>query len=61
MEKANYAKWQIISGEGELDSNAEFVLGLQKAMLRALLENKKINMRQYESAIELLENKKRKR
>ena len=52
----NNVKWQILSEDGDID-DTEFIFGLQKAMLRSLLEHKKISMHQYESAVRLLEKK----
>ena len=58
MENMNESKWQIFTDAKDLDANHVFTLELQKAMLLALLENKKLNFRQYEAALALLEKKK---
>ena len=49
-------KIRIRCNVDNLENNNEFVLNIQKAMLVALLENKKINIHQYEYAVKLLEN-----
>lgn len=61
MENMNESKWQIFTDAKDLDANHVFTLELQKAMLHALLENKKLTFKQYEQALELLEKKKIKR
>ena len=58
MENMNESKWQVFTDAKDLDANHVFTLELQKAMLHALLENKKLNFRQYEAALALLEKKK---
>lgn len=50
-------KIRIRCNVDNLENNNEFVLNIQKAMLVALLENKKINIHQYEYAVKLLEKK----
>ncbi len=59
MENMNESKWQVFTDAENIDANTAFTLELQKAMLLALLENKKLNFRQYEEALALLEKKKR--
>ncbi len=61
MENMNESKWQIFTDAKDLDANTAFTLELQKAMLLALYENKKLNFRQYEAALALLEKKKERR
>ena len=61
VENMNESKWQIFTDAKDLDANHVFTLELQKAMLHALLENKKLTFKQYEQALELLEKKKIKR
>lgn len=51
----------ITCNDENLCNNKEFVLNIQKAMLATLFESKKINHFQYEYAIELLEEKFRKK
>ena len=46
----------ITCNENNLDENKEFILNIQKAMLVTLFECGKIDMQQYEYAVELLEN-----
>ncbi len=58
MENMNESKWQVFTDAKDLDANTVFTLELQKAMLLALYENKKLNFRQYEEALALLEKKK---
>ena len=58
MENMTNSKWQIFTDAENIDANTAFTLELQKAMLLALLENKKLNFRQYEEALTLLEKKK---
>ena len=58
MENMANSKWQIFTDAENIDANTAFTLELQKAMLLALLENKKLNFRQYEEALALLEKKK---
>ncbi len=58
MENMTNSKWQIFTDAEKLDANTAFTLELQKAMLLALYENKKLNFRQYEEALALLEKKK---
>lgn len=58
MENMNESKWHIFTDAKDLDANHVFTLELQKAMLLALYENKKLNFRQYEEALALLEKKK---
>ena len=60
MENMNESKWQVFTDAKDLDANHVFTLELQKAMLLALYENKKLNLRQYEAALTLLEKKKAK-
>ena len=57
MENMNESKWQVFTDAKDLDANHVFTLELQKAMLLALYENKKLNFRQYEAALALLEKK----
>ena len=57
MENMANSKWQIFTDAENIDANTAFTLELQKAMLLALLENKKLNFRQYEEALALLEKK----
>ena len=57
MENMNESKWQVFTDAKDLDANTVFTLELQKAMLLALYENKKLNFRQYEAALALLEKK----
>ena len=45
----------ITCSENNLDENKEFILNIQKAMLATLFEVGKIDTRQYESAVKLLE------
>ncbi len=45
----------ITCNENNLDENKEFILNIQKAMLATLFEVGKIDMRQYEDAVRLLE------
>lgn len=59
MENMTNSKWQIFTDAENIDTNTAFTIELQKAMLLALLENKKLNFRQYEEALALLEKKKR--
>ena len=47
----------VTCSENNLDENKEFILNIQKAMLVTLFESGKIDMQQYEYAIELLEEK----
>ena len=47
----------IICEDNDIQNNKEFILNIQKAMLATLFEREKINQFQYESAIELLEKK----
>lgn len=61
MENMNESKWQVFTDAKDLDANHVFTLELQKAMLLALYENKKLNFRQYEAALALLEKKKERR
>jgi hypothetical protein len=56
----NESKWQVFTDAKDLDANTVFTLELQKAMLHALLENKKLTFKQYEQALALLEKKKAK-
>lgn len=58
MENMNESKWQVFTDAKDLDANTVFTLELQKAMLHALLENKKLTFKQYEQALALLEKKK---
>lgn len=58
MENMTNSKWQIFTDAENIDANTAFTLELQKAMLLALHENKKLNFRQYEEALALLEKKK---
>lgn len=58
MENMNESKWQVFTDAKDLDANTVFTLELQKAMLLALYENKKLNFRQYEATLALLEKKK---
>ena len=60
MENMNESKWQVFTDAKDLDANTVFTLELQKAMLHALLENKKLTFKQYEQALALLEKKKAK-
>ena len=59
VENMNESKWQVFTDAKDLDANTVFTLELQKAMLLALYENKKLNFRQYEQALELLEKKRK--
>ncbi len=61
MENMANSKWHIFTDAKDLDSNAVFTLELQKAMLHSLLENKNLTFKQYEQALVLLKNKKRKK
>lgn len=45
----------VTCSEKNLDENKEFILNIQKAMIATLFEVGKINMRQYEEAVSLLE------
>ena len=45
----------VTCSENNLDENKEFILNIQKAMLATLFEGGKIDMRQYENAVRLLE------
>ena len=45
----------VTCSENNLDENKEFILNIQKAMLVTLFESGKIDMEQYEYAVELLE------
>lgn len=45
----------ITCSENNLDENKEFILNIQKAMLATLFEGGKIDVRQYENAVRLLE------
>lgn len=45
----------ITCSENNLDENKEFILNIQKAMLVTLFECGKIDVRQYENAVRLLE------
>ena len=45
----------VTCSENNLDENKEFILNIQKAMLDTLFEGGKIDMRQYENAVRLLE------
>ena len=47
--------------DNNIQNDKEFILNLQKAMLVTLFERKKINLFQYEYAIELLEKNYRKK
>ena len=47
--------------DNDIQNDKEFILNLQKAMLVTLFERKKINLFQYEYAIELLEKNYRKK
>ena len=60
MENMANSKWQIFTDAENIDANTAFTLELQKAMLHALLENKKLTFKQYEQALALLEKKKAK-
>lgn len=57
MENMNESKWQVFTDAKDLDANTVFTLELQKAMLHALYENKKLTFKQYEQALALLEKK----
>lgn len=48
-------KITVTCSENNLDENKEFILNIQKAMLATLFEGGKIDMRQYENAVRLLE------
>ena len=45
----------VTCSENNLDENKEFILNIQKAMLATLFEGGKIDVRQYENAVRLLE------
>ena len=45
----------VTCSENNLNENKEFILNIQKAMLATLFEGGKIDMRQYENAVRLLE------
>ena len=45
----------VTCSENNLNENKEFILNIQKAMLVTLFESGKIDMQQYEYAVELLE------
>ena len=45
----------ITCSENNLDENKAFILNIQKAMLATLCEGGKIDVRQYENAVRLLE------
>ena len=45
----------VTCSENNLNENKEFILNIQKAMLATLFEMGKIDMRQYENAVSLLE------
>lgn len=49
--------FMITCEDSDIQNNKEFILNMQKAMLATLFECEKINQFQYESAIELLEKK----
>lgn len=61
MENTANSKWQIFTDAKNIDAYTAFTLELQKAMLHSLLENKNLTFKQYEQALVLLENKKRKK
>lgn len=47
----------VVCSENKLNENKEFIFNIQKAMLATLFESGKIDMRQYENAVRLLEKK----
>ena len=52
---------KVICPEDGLNDNDEITLGIQKIILVTLLEEKKININQYNDAVEYLEKKYRQR
>lgn len=48
---------KVICPEEGIDNNDEITLNIQKIMLVTLLEEKKININQYNDAVEYLEKK----
>ena len=52
---------KVICPEDGLNDNDEITLGIQKIILVTLLEEKKINIHQYNDAVEYLEKKYRQR
>ncbi len=54
-------KYVVTCEDNHIPNDGELILTIQKAMLVALFESKKINHFQYEYAIELLEKNFRKK
>ncbi len=55
--KNNKFRWQVLSEYDNIEADAGFLYEIKKAIFLALLEKRKINIVQYNLAIELLSKK----